>query len=363
MIIEGLSPGPLPPPKNIEHRFQTPDHSNAYTSVYNFHQRVLGGEASVIRARVLGFLLILSPNDTVRAEVVSTVVSCSNDSALYDLGEVYMDFFIRPFKKYKGSRTPTLQSHPSRPSFDLRKQEIKSMIHQAPDNHEKAKDLALYRDGYRCVATKTFERSYALKAYFEDYPDTGELQRFRSAVTNCAHIIPASTYFKLSNETKVHYASSVLAVLARFGYNVNNLDGPKIHSLFNVMTLKLTVHDSFDQLMLWFEATHLDPFDADLANISPFTTFTTSEPSLSLPDPALLALHATCAKVAHLSGAGEYIDRVQRDLQHLDVLAEDGGSSDVLFHALYHSSAVDVGLDVSTPNSDYVTALLYPRSL
>ncbi|KAF9064412.1 hypothetical protein BDP27DRAFT_1471999, partial [Rhodocollybia butyracea] len=37
--------------------------------------------------------------------------------------------------------------------------------------------------------------------------------------------------------------------------------------------------------------------------------FATLEPSLSLPDPALLALHATCAKVAHLSGAGEYIDR------------------------------------------------------
>lgn len=98
MIIEGLSPGPLPPPKAIEHKFQTQDHSNAYTSVYNLHQRVLGDEASVIRARVLGFLLILTTNDTVRAEVVSTVVSCSNDAALHDLGEVYMDFFIRPCK-------------------------------------------------------------------------------------------------------------------------------------------------------------------------------------------------------------------------------------------------------------------------
>ncbi|KAF9048385.1 hypothetical protein BDP27DRAFT_1243265, partial [Rhodocollybia butyracea] len=158
------------------------------------------------------------------------------------------------------------------------------------------------------------------------------------------------------------YAASVLAVLARFGYNVNNLDGPKIHSLFNVMTLnlvKLAVHNSFDQLILWFEATqtprryeikHLDPFDADLANISPFTTFATLEPSLSLPDPALLALHATCAKVAHLSGAGEYIDRVQRDLQHLDVLAEDGGSSDILFHALYVSTILVEKFTLLNPN-------------
>ncbi|KAF9061997.1 hypothetical protein BDP27DRAFT_308853 [Rhodocollybia butyracea] len=68
-------------------------------------------------------------------------------------------------------------------------------------------------------------------------------------------MIPTSTCFKLSNETKKDYAVSVLAVLAPFRYNVNNLDGPKIHSLFNVMTLKMAVHDSFDQLMLWFEAT------------------------------------------------------------------------------------------------------------
>ncbi|KAJ4466779.1 hypothetical protein C8R41DRAFT_856243 [Lentinula lateritia] len=346
MIIEGLSPGPLPPPKTIEHRFQDPNYSNAYTSVYNFHERVLGDEASVIRARLLGFLLILTTNDTVRAEVVSTVVSCSNDSALYDLGELYMDFFICPFMKYKGPRTPTFQSHPNRP-FDLREQEIESMIHQAPGNHEKAKDLALYRDGYRCVATKIFEVDHAVNGGPETYAD---IQQFGATATNCAHIIPASTYIKLSNETKKDYAASVLAVLARFGYNMDNLGWPKIHPLFNTMTLVTVVHDYFDQLKLWFEATTtphryeikcLNPFEPILRNMpSPFTTFTTSDPRLPLPDPALLALHATCAKVAHLSGAGEHIDRVHRDLRRLDVLAEDGGSSDVLFHALSHSSLI-----------------------
>ncbi|KAJ3808095.1 hypothetical protein EV368DRAFT_46300 [Lentinula lateritia] len=350
MIIEGLSPGPLPPPKAIEHKFQTPGHSNAYNSVYNFHQRVLGDEASVIRARVLGFLLIITTNDTVRAEVVSTVVSCSNDSALDDLGEVYLDIFIRPFKKYKGSRTSTFQSHPSRPSFDFRQQEIKPLIHQAPDNHKKAKDLALYRDGYRCVATQVFEVNYAVDGDPKDYAD---IQQFGATATNCAHIIPASTYFKLSNESKKDYAASVLAVLARFEYNVENLNGPKIHSLFNVMTLVTVMRDYFDQLKLWFEATitpHryeikcLNPFEPVLRNLpSPFTTFATSEPQLPLPDPALLALHASCAKVAYLSGAGEHIDRVHRDLRRLDVLAEDGGSSDVLFHALYALSML--GLD------------------
>ena len=42
-------------------------------------------------------------------------------------------------------------------------------------------------------------------------------------------------------------------------------------------------------------------------------TFTTSDPALlPLPSPQLLALHAACAQVAHLSGAREYIDKYHK---------------------------------------------------
>jgi hypothetical protein len=51
------------------------------------------------------------------------------------------------------------------------------------------------------------------------------------------------------------YSASLLAVLKRFGYDVENLNGPKVHSLFNVMTMEKNVHDLFDRLYLWFEAT------------------------------------------------------------------------------------------------------------
>lgn len=98
MIIEGLSPGPLPPPQDVRHKLLTPSHQSAYTSVYNFQQKVLGDKAKVIRARVLGYLLLLAPNDVVRAEVIVTIVLYQSDNALYDLGDTYMDFFIRPCK-------------------------------------------------------------------------------------------------------------------------------------------------------------------------------------------------------------------------------------------------------------------------
>jgi len=55
-------------------------------------------------------------------------------------------------------------------------------------------------------------------------------------------------------------------------------------------------------------------------------------------------LHAACAKVAHLSGAGEHIDELDRDMDDLGVLAFDGGSSAVLVHALLNKVTHPIGV-------------------
>jgi hypothetical protein len=49
-------------------------------------------------------------------------------------------------------------------------------------------------------------------------------------------------------------------------------------------------------------------------------TFTTSDPVLlPLPSPQLLALHAACAQVAHLSGAREYINKYYEEMKELEL--------------------------------------------
>ncbi|OJT10848.1 hypothetical protein TRAPUB_12624 [Trametes pubescens] len=55
---------------------------------------------------------------------------------------------------------------------------------------------------------------------------------------------------------------------------------------------------------------------------------------LPLPDPQILGLHAACCKVAHMSGTAEYIATATRDMEQIKVLAEDGGSADVLTYAM-----------------------------
>jgi hypothetical protein len=66
-----------------------------------------------------------------------------------------------------------------------------------------------------------------------------------------------------------------------------------------------------------------------------FVTFSTTDP-VNLPVPAreLLTLHATCSKVTHLSGASEYIDKIYRDVDMMDVLEADGSSGDMLNYLL-----------------------------
>ena len=67
-------------------------------------------------------------------------------------------------------------------------------------------------------------------------------------------------------------------------------------------------------------------------------TFTSPDPLIfPFPSQQLLALHAACAKVANASGAGEHIEKCDRDADDLDVLETDGSSFDVLTHALVKS--------------------------
>lgn len=53
-----------------------------------------------------------------------------------------------------------------------------------------------------------------------------------------------------------------------------------------------------------------------------------------LPGREYLRLHAVCCRVAHLSAAGEYVEEILDDLNDTRVLAQDGGSKELLASAL-----------------------------
>ncbi|KAF8239177.1 hypothetical protein L208DRAFT_119564 [Tricholoma matsutake] len=265
---------------------------------------------------ILGYLILNAPSATAQHEVVKVIHSCKHD--------------FRTLSELASS------DHPSRPSFDKDKMDIMLTVQEAPKDHKAAKERALLRDGFKCV---------------------NDIRQFGIVHTECAHVVPESTYFDVSttrtSSNEKDYAASVLAVLKRFGFDIENLNGPKVHSLYNVMTMQKDVHDWFDRLEMWFEATNVTNcyrvkavYDYEYHKLPERITFTTpNHDTLPVPSPKLLALHAACAKVAHLSGAGEYIDKIDRDVEDLGVLSYDGASSSVLDHALLRSTSrlINVG--------------------
>ncbi|KAF5376150.1 hypothetical protein D9615_007748 [Tricholomella constricta] len=284
--------------------------------------------------RIFGFLLLNAPNQDVRMEVTKCILSCKDESDLVNLGSFFERYVILPFKEFKG-RTPNSSAHPSRPSFEAVKRQLKVDIREAPKNHKDAKDRALIRDNWRCVATGLID-----SAVPEDPPPEFAIH------TECAHIIPEASFFgvnpKSEQNPKLDYSASILDVLSRFRYDISSFNGEKVHSLTNVMTMQRDMHDAFDRLKFYLEATsQKDRYEAKffgpipLRDARQFVTFTTKDPEyLPVPAPELLALHATCCKVAHLSGAAEWIDMVYRDADEIGVLAPDGTSGDVLGYAL-----------------------------
>ena len=63
---------------------------------------------------------------------------------------------------------------------------------------------------------------------------------------------------------------------------------------------------------------------------NPTITFTSTDPSLPLPNREYLKLHAAVCRVAHMSSAADYLDLEDRDINRIGVLARDGSSANLL---------------------------------
>ncbi|KAN0138793.1 hypothetical protein V8E53_003181 [Lactarius tabidus] len=256
------------------HHLDSNSTSAAYNACHDFegHATNNGSLSDLMNARILGHLIIYSPSNAARHVLFNVILSCNNDYAsLSALGSTFLDYYIYPCEQFA--------TH--------------------------------IRDGFRCV----FSRKYDLRVRSVAYlPVTVEevLEAGGGEHTDCVHIAPDSTYFTMTANSpdKEDYSASVLAVLPRFG---------KVHSLFNMMTMDKSAHDLFDRLEIWFERTFTDYLVAP------------DQVMLTTPDP--LALHATCAQVAPLSGAREYLDQILEETEEMEVLAQDGTSSKVLHHA------------------------------
>ncbi|PPQ94170.1 hypothetical protein CVT25_003755 [Psilocybe cyanescens] len=299
---------------------------------------------SLICARLLGYMIREAPTAEGRNDFAREVKRCQldpnidmpfylrqqrTDAALLDLAQLYNDHLLRVFHS-KNSRTPTPKSHHSPPSFDAQNDVLNTSLVKTPIK-DKAKENALHRDGYRCVITRRLDfASYKEKRVVSHPGD-------KVTVTEVAHIFARSTNEDLKHTQQLRA--------------IEELNGPRIHRLENLLTLDVALHRFFDSLDLWFERSENDRINEYrmggtdpiiLLGLPPVVVFTTpDEYEFPVPDARYLALHAACARIAYLSGTGEYTAKILRDIETVGVLSEDG-SSDVLYHALVRGVNVEV---------------------
>ncbi|KIM47226.1 hypothetical protein M413DRAFT_64063 [Hebeloma cylindrosporum] len=311
---------------------------------------------NLIYIRILGYLLHHMPTDRGLRNLIEEINSCAEDSAILDVGNVYYGQFIWAFR---ANRNPN-QTYFDSPLFDTSIDIVNDFSDEAPQSHASATKKvviqALLRDGYRCVVTKIHDSNSIIKYEIAKAKESFDADPDQKLVfTSAAHIFPDITNSNTGKDEDNEW--TMWAVMERFGYDTlpDDLNGSKIHRLENVMTLASDVHHYFDQLSIWFAATpgipnryRLEsPYPQVLQMYPQHVTFTTPDPdNLPVPSPDYLAIHATCAKVAHLSGAGERIDKFYQEMEDCTTLDSGGASAFMLEHAIFELQAR--GYDVRT---------------
>ncbi|KAH8082008.1 hypothetical protein BXZ70DRAFT_901214 [Cristinia sonorae] len=290
------------------------------------------------------------PADTLRPEFTN----------ISELSLRYLNFLMQVFYSTTGPLLQTPVSHPSRPSFNDTKTRVLRQIQSTDITSMEIKELALFRDGYKCLLSGFYDRDS-----LRHYPEVAELfeqEMGLSGVTQCAYIFPetAQSIEKVIRQT----FSGVLTFLARFGLEkeVKNLLGGRINSLANILTLQADLRIEFDRGNLWFEPvndqpdtydvvydkytnTHVRPFpDRVTFILNPDIVHACQQKGIqppALPSRMLLATRAACSRVLHMSGAAEQINIILRDIEEVGVLAKDGSAADLLFSAISRAIPVD----------------------
>ena len=110
------------------------------------------------------------------------------------------------------------------------------------------------------------------------------------------------------------------------------IEGTDIDQPYNALSLSHTFHHHFGSLHVYFEAVPGFENRYTIRSLQgsptrprlPITRdlFTTADHKIDPPMPRLFAIHRACCLIMHLSGAGEYINKVLRDMEDISVRSD-----------------------------------------
>ncbi|ODH35408.1 hypothetical protein ACO22_02932 [Paracoccidioides brasiliensis] len=205
----------------------------------------------------------------------------------------------------------------------------------------------LIRDHHRCVVSHRFDRKEAQRRIKQDGIESEDDDRAllrnepgEFEYLEVAHILPQSLASMASGNTELSDSKkNVLQILAMLEPGIARLfDGQDVDSPKNALTLTHHYHRLLGEFEIYFEpiegannrytirSTERNPILCE--RLLPITRMLSLSPSCSI-DPhssRLLKVHRAIALILKLSGAGEYIENILRDMEEVEV-KEDGSTS------------------------------------
>ncbi|KAI1111678.1 hypothetical protein F5Y14DRAFT_424437 [Nemania sp. NC0429] len=259
----------------------------------------------------------------------------------FSFASYLLDNFFLPIKA-STNRTP--QCSPTFHSAGERAVGAQGLV-GTPDRLSRLRGACLIRDHHRCVITRRFDWTEANNRIRKDgdnaLDDDGTLLDVPFDTLEVAHILPHALMQvdARNNESK----QAALAVLNMLDSGVVNLiNGTDIDQPHNAITLTIFLHLLFGNFQVFFESQDLQPHTYRIQSFyrrrlmsNPAlpvtrTLYLTNDRSIDPPSPRLLAVHRAIAHILHLSAAGDYIDKLLRDMDEQGIQADGSTELDRL---------------------------------
>jgi hypothetical protein len=209
-----------------------------------------------------------------------------------------------------------------------------------PERLSTLREACLLRDRHRCVVSRAFDKAEAITRFRGQGPavddDSNPLVGNTYQHVETAHIIPYCLTKTVDGKMDEHKKAAIV-ILNMFDLGVVHLiEGTAMNRPYNAITLSLEIHQSFGQYHIYFDrvpdtppstyriGTFLPP---GLEDLLPVTRTLFTHPTIDPPSERLLALHRAIGHILHLSGAGDYIDKILKDME--DGVVRGDGSTEL----------------------------------
>ncbi|OJD23150.1 hypothetical protein ACJ73_05502 [Blastomyces percursus] len=260
------------------------------------------------------------------------------ESVMNSFAEYLFNNFFLPMKA-AGSKTPQASAASlSVPAIDN--------VVGTPARLSVLRRDCLIRDHHRCVVTRQFDVTEAIKRGDRDSEPKDDDDRQLTgplAQLQVAHIIPHSIMSSKTVDGEPELSASkktALSILNMFDPGVIHLlEGSNIDRPSNAISLAADLHTCFGLFKLTFEAVDSSTDHTYTINSSnavvrssynlPVTRALLISPHHTIDPPSvkLLALHRAIARILELSAAGTYIDRIIRNME--EVWVRSDGSAEL----------------------------------